>query len=79
VWIDGTDSGNINCGSGSGGDGCNLWVSGEPKYVNYIHVGIRLSVFPFKPLCFSVPVTRRIPMKAMPRTSAIRVEDMAAS
>lgn len=33
MWVDGTDGGNINCGTGLGGDGCNLWDSGYPKSV----------------------------------------------
>jgi hypothetical protein len=32
-WVDGTPSGNLNCGS----QGCGLWSPGEPKYVP-IHV-----------------------------------------
>lgn len=30
-WIDGTEAGNLNCGSGNG-LGCGIWASGEPKY-----------------------------------------------
>ena len=30
-WVDDTSAANLNCGSGTGGDGCGLWNGGEPK------------------------------------------------
>jgi hypothetical protein len=30
-WVDGTPSTNLNCGSGSGAEGCGVWNAGEPK------------------------------------------------
>ncbi len=30
-WVDDTSAATLNCGSGSGGDGCGLWNTGEPK------------------------------------------------
>ncbi len=32
AWIDGTDASNLNCGTGSGGDGCGLWNASQPRY-----------------------------------------------
>lgn len=31
VWVDDTDARNLNCGTGGGNQGCNLWFTGEPK------------------------------------------------
>jgi hypothetical protein len=31
VWVDGTDASNLNCGTGGGGEGCNLWNTNAPK------------------------------------------------
>jgi hypothetical protein len=31
-WVDGTAATNLNCGTGNGGDGCESWSTGEPKY-----------------------------------------------
>lgn len=33
TWIDGTDAANINCGTGLGAQGCNLWGTGYPRCV----------------------------------------------
>jgi hypothetical protein len=30
-WVDSTDAGNLNCGTGMGEQGCGLWRSNEPK------------------------------------------------
>ena len=46
-WIDGTDTANINCGTFDA-DGCNLWNTGEPKYVG---VPVVVLVFASPSLC----------------------------
>ena len=30
-WVDNTDNSNLNCGTGAGAEGCNLWNTGEPN------------------------------------------------
>jgi hypothetical protein len=30
-WVDNTDNSNLNCGTGAGAEGCNLWNTGEPS------------------------------------------------
>ena len=30
-WVDGTDASNLNCGDGSGGNGCGLWNASQPR------------------------------------------------
>lgn len=30
-WVDGTPAGNLNCGNGSGGDGCGIWAPQQPE------------------------------------------------
>lgn len=61
-WVDGTDAGNVNCGSGA--DGCGLWGTNYPKCVpchDFGCVAVRCVVWRVVSACSSTVILLSTP------------------